>query len=356
MTDATAVGNGTGAVQTVLGPVDPAALGATQPHEHLLIDLVRGRQSAAATVADRDRWTEEIRLDNYHDVRRLEHLYRDNLRLTSVEDAVEELARFRAAGGGCIVDATCADLGRDPAGLVRIAVASGVHVVMGCGHYTAGYHPPWVAAAAEEAITEAMVRDATDGVDGTGVRAGVIGEIGLDWPVHPEEARVLRAAVAAQRATGLALLVHPGRNSAAPLDVVRRVLEAGGDPRRLVVCHLDRTLFAERDFAELARTGCWLELDLFGQEQSYYPPAPEVDMPNDAIRVRHLAALMDRGHAGQLLVSQDICVKARLRRYGGEGYDHLLRNVVPLMRRKGMSDADIEQLLVRNPAGALAWG
>jgi phosphotriesterase-related protein len=346
--------DGSGTVQTVLGTVASAALGVTQMHEHLLIDLVGGRTPPATATAEGGRWTQHIRLDNYYDVRRHEHLYRDNLRLASVDEAVEEMDRFRAAGGGCIVDATCTDLGRNPLGLARIAAASGVHVVMGCGYYTHDYHPRWIAAATESAIGEALAHDATEGAGTTGIRAGVIGEIGLDWPVHPDEEKVLRGAVQAQQATGLALLVHPGRNPSAPLDAVRRVQAAGGNSQRLVICHVDRTLFDERDLADLAGTGCWVEFDLFGQEQSFYPLAPEVDMPNDATRVRRLLSLMECGHAEQLLVSQDICIKARLRRYGGEGYDHLLRNVVPLMRRKGMTQAEVEHLLVHNPARVLA--
>jgi phosphotriesterase-related protein len=351
---ALAGGGEVGTVQTVLGPVDAASLGVTQVHEHLLVDLAGDAGSPGTSAAELARWDEPIRLDNYADVCRNEHLYRDNLVLASVDDAVEELAAFRAAGGGCVVDATCADLGRDPLGLARVAAAAGVRVVMGCGHYTSAYHPPWVAGADEAAVCAALVADACEGADGTGVRAGIIGEIGLDWPVHPDEAKVLRAAVRAQRETGLALLVHPGRHPTAPLDAVGRVEAAGGDPGRLVVCHVDRTLFSERDLVQLARTGCWVAFDLFGQELSFYALAPDVDMPNDATRVRRLVALIAAGHGGQLLVSQDICVKARLRRYGGEGYDHLLRNVVPLMRRRGMTETGIEQLLIDNPARVLA--
>jgi phosphotriesterase-related protein len=116
--------------------------------------------------------------------------------------------------------------------------------------------------------------------------------------------------------------------------------------------HIDRTLFDLDAMLRLADTGCYLEFDLFGQESSYYPFA-EIDMPNDATRVDYLIALRERGHGDRLLVAQDICFKSHLQRYGGEGYGHLLRNVVPLMRRKGFDDEAIARLTVHNPLTVL---
>lgn len=121
---------------------------------------------------------------------------------------------------------------------------------------------------------------------------------------------------------------------------------------RVIMSHLDRTLFDLDSMLRLADTGCYLEFDLFGQESSYYPLA-DIDMPNDATRVDYLTALIARGYGRRLLVAQDICTKTHLRKYGGEGYRHLLRNVVPLMRRKGMSDDEIADITVNNPRAAV---
>ena len=164
---------------------------------------------------------------------------------------------------------------------------------------------------------------------------------------------LFRSAVAAQRATGAVVMVHPGRDSRAPLHAAGLVSAAGGDPSRLIVAHMERTLFSLDDLCELAATGCYLEFDLFGIETSYYPWSP-IDMPNDAMRIDYIAGLSERGHAAQVLMSHDIDMKARLQKYGGEGYGHILRNVLPVMRRKGMSESEIRQLLVANPARAYA--
>jgi phosphotriesterase-related protein len=104
---------------------------------------------------------------------------------------------------------------------------------------------------------------------------------------------------------------------------------------------------------ELARTGCYLEFDLFGQESSYYPLA-QIDMPNDATRVDHLRRLIDEGFGERLLIAHDICRKTSLVAYGGDGYAHILENVVPLMHRKGMTQPQIDAILLHNPARVLA--
>lgn len=343
----------TGKVQTVLGLVDPATLGHSQTHEHLLIDLTRP-DMYSGPAGGRGRGGEPITLENYGWTRRNWDRHIDNHRLTSESDAIFEMQRYKAAGGGTIVDATSLGIARDPSGLARISSATGVHVVMGAGYYVAAHHPPEVAELSEHQIVEQIVRDIVEGVDGTSMCSGIIGEIGLTWPVHPNEEKVLRAAARAQRETGAPLLIHPGRHTRAPLDAMRIVDDAGGDARRTIMSHIDRTLFDLESMLELAATGCYVELDLFGQESSYYPLAP-IDMPNDATRVDYLIGMIAAGHLDQLVIAQDICKKVNLSRYGGEGYDHILENVLPLMRRKGMSADEIDAILVRNPARVMAF-
>jgi phosphotriesterase-related protein len=343
------MGHERGSVQTVLGPANPDHLGATQPHEHLLIDLIGRMGPRAQTPDELARWDEPIALGNAYDVRRHIRLFAQNLRLDDPGLAAEELRAFSGAGGGTIVDLTTIDLGRDPAALVRISRETGVRIVMGTAYYVHDFHPPEVADMTEEQVADVFVRDLTDAEP----RAGIIGEIGMTWPHHPDEVKVLRAAVRAQRETGAPLSIHPGRDPRAPLAAVDVVEEAGGDPARTVVGHVDRTLTRRADIHALAERGVYVEFDLFGQESSYYDLDERIDMPNDAARIDHIASLLERGHGDRVLVSQDICRKAHLRRYGGEGYGHLLSRVVPLMRRKGLSTDEIDALLIDNPARLL---
>jgi phosphotriesterase-related protein len=360
-----------GKVQTVLGPIEPATLGLTLTHEHLLIDAVGSRPSPAVTASDRAKWREPLALSNYYDQRRNIHLYRDNLRLVSVDEAVQEGIHFKAAGGGGLVDATSVGLARDPVGLATISRRAGIHVVMGAGFYTVDYHPERIESMSEEEIRDEIVRDVVDGVPdpsvdsgivglvresrdwaSPGIQAGIIGEVGLSWPVHPNEEKVLRAAAMAQGVSGAAVSIHPGRNPEAPITAARIVEDAGGDLSRTIVGHLDRTIFSIEGLRELAKTGCVMEFDLFGWQESFYPLA-SVDLPNDATRVNYLVSLAEDGYLESLVISHDIDVRVRFRQFGGEGWEHIPLRIVPLMRRKGFSQKDVDQITVGNPSRLL---
>jgi len=335
-----------GKVQTVLGLINPVELGHTQPHEHLLVNLV--------PPAMRDHPGEPIRLETLGWLRRNWHRNPENLRLTSQSEAIEEIRLYQAAGGETIVDVTCDGIARNPRKLAEISRETGVKVIMGCGFYTEAFHPSEIKDEVEETIARRIVADVVEGADSTDIKSGIIGEIGLDWPVTDNEAKVLRAAAQAQTETGAALNIHPGRNLAAPLDAVRRIREAGGDLERTAMSHVDRTIFSMEDMLELADTGCCLEFDLFGHETSHYPLSP-IDLPNDAARIDALMTLIEKGFQDKLLISQDICTKIHLTRYGGEGYAHIRENILPLMERKGMSNQDIKALTVDNPARLLTF-
>jgi phosphotriesterase-related protein len=337
-----------GKVQTVLGPVEPSELGFTLSHEHLLVNLI--------PPGLRDIWKgEPIRMEDLGNLRHNWHTNPVNLYLDSEDDALFELARYREADGSAVFEASVNGIERNPKGLARISKVSGVHIVMGSGYYTVGYHPPELAHCSADDICARIVDEFRHGVEGTGIKPGVIGEIGLDWPVWDGEATVLRAAAMAQRETGASLYIHPGRGAEAPLDAIERIRNAGGDPSRTVMCHVERTYFSLDEMLTLADTGCCLEFDLFGDESSYYPAAP-IEMPSDAARIDYIIALVKRGYRDKLLISHDVCKKTQTAKYGGPGFGHILKNVIPLMKRKGLSDEDVDFLTVKNPAAVLSIG
>ena len=339
---------------TVLGPVAPESLGLTLPHEHLLVDLrFLFRPPPPGSALGHE--LRPIELGNLYEVNYDWFSNLDNLHLTDEATAVEEARLFRLAGGRTLVDPTTATIGRDPLALQRIARATGLHVIMGSGFYTEPAHPPGLAAADEDALAREIVRDVTAGVGDTGVRAGLIGEIGCSWPWTPAERKSLRAAAAAARETGAPLMIHPGRDPRAPeahLDEVRRV---GLDLRRVIVAHIERTIAGDLDrLRAIVETGCYVEYDLFGVEISHFPwGGPE--MPNDAERMRQIVWLMERGYGRQVLLSHDVCFKIRLARYGGTGLAHIPRRIVPRLLKRGLSEPDVRALVVENPARALTF-
>lgn len=342
-----------GKVQTINGPIDPSQLGITLAHEHLLIDInftrlipreagIKGRSLTPVTIEN------------------LWHIRKDwknsNDRILGDEDEIiAEANYFKAAGGSTIVDATPIGLGRDPLGAARIARATGLNVVIGCGYYSMEVPQPGLDDKSVDDITSEIVRDIEVGAGWPPVKAGLIGEIASSFPRHPNEERVLRASVAAQQQTGAPLLIHPGRNPKDPITIVSLVKEYGGDPSRVTISHLERTIFDQDTLGELADSGANLEYDLFGEESAHYPYNTEIDMPNDGGRIDWIQWLIARGHLDQVVVGHDLGNKWRLKKYGGPGYAHLVENVAPIMRRKGMSDDELNAIFVRNPARILAF-
>ena len=343
-----------GQVQTVLGSIRADEIGVTLPHEHLLIDFEVMFVEPTAP-RDKARSREPVSLANLGWVRQNFNANLDNLRLVDEQVAQDEILLFKDAGGRTVVDPTPRTLARDPLALARIARATGLNVVMGAGYYVAASHPPHMDKLSVDELAREMIADITVGVGDTGVRSGLIGEIGCTWPWTDNEKKVVRAAVIAQRETGAPLMIHPGRNPHAPMEIANFVEKEGGDLRRTIMCHICRTIADVRAVIDLAQTGLWLEYDLFGLENSYYPYQPAFDMPNDGGRMAHVLALIEAGHRDRILMSHDIAYKTSLVKYGGYGYHHLLINVVPRLRAKGLDDAGLRRLLVENPARAFAF-
>ena len=132
-------------------------------------------------------------------------------------------------------------------------------------------HPPDMDDRSEEQLSEEIVQEVREGVDGTGIRPGIIGEIGCSWPLHPNERKVLRASARAQLATGVPISIHPGFNQAAPFEILAILLEAERTWTGVVMGHIERCLLDRTDLLKLARMGSYLEYDLFGQIRPSYP-------------------------------------------------------------------------------------
>ena len=338
----------TGKVQTVLGLIAPEDLGITLPHEHLVSNgscwfVEPGEATEKAMVHH------PVTLDILWWLRY--HLFQnmDDLLLLDEQEAIEEARRFKLAGGNSIVELSSIGLGRDPAALARISRATGLNVIMGSGYYLAVSHGPEMDAKTEEQISGEIVRDITVGVGDSGIRSGIIGEIGCSWPMTDNERKSLRAAARAQQLTGAALNVHPGQGEEAAMEIVRILDDAGADLTRTVIDHIDRAVRKSENRIELAKTGCYLEYDLFGRE-GYYPIHHRViDLPNDAQRINEIIEIINRGYLNQILISQDIWNKTQRCAYGGWGYAHILRDALPVMRVKGMTEEQIHMIMVENP-------
>jgi phosphotriesterase-related protein len=333
-----------GEVQTVLGPIEPDRLGSTLMHEHLIVDLVPPSLACCAPPAPEPEITLATRWRiNYGRVR-----HDGRFRLNEVDGAVSELREMRRVGGHGLVELTNGGIKPNPEALVMISKRTEVHIVMGCGYYVDEYQDDATRFRSVDDLAGEIVGQIREGAWGTAIRAGIIGEIGCQWPWTEFEKRVMHAAVAAQQETGASITVHPGRDPDHPSQVVDFISRAGGDVTRTIIGHIDRTIFDAHRLERLADSGCVIEYDFFGWESTYYPLS-DVDLPNDGMRLKWIRRLIDRGHLSQIVISHDICQKTRLVRYGGHGYGHIFENVVPMARSRGFTEDELDAILVRNP-------
>ncbi len=309
-------------VQTVRGSVDPGSLGFTLTHEHTAISL----------------WHIPNRWD-YWELRRDEPVITDELR------------RFAAVGGSAIVDVTLPGVGRDPAWLVRLSEATGLQIIMGAGWYREAYYPAeaLIDRRSVDDLADEIVRDATDGVDASGIRAGIIGEIGTDKPwLSAQEERVHRAAARAAKRTGLAITTHAVQSSVG-LDQLTVFESEGADLTRVVIGHADSYPDPEYHRAIVER-GASVEFDFLGM--SFTP----LERHGEPRIVEAICDLLARGHVERILLSQDVCHDSQLTRYGGNGYTYLADSFLPSLRAAGVSDDEIRTITVDNPRRLLTIG
>ncbi len=345
-----------GKVLTVLGPVDPQDLGVVLPHEHLFLQLDNWFVSPQ-TEEERIFSHSPITMENLAAVRYRPYSHWDNIRIDDQDTVLAEVAAFKRVGGGTIVDLTPPAIGRNPEGLRAVAERTGVRVVAGCGYYVQTSHPPEVAAMEVEQLAEAIIAELQRGIGNTGVRPGVIGEIGTTYPISRDERKVLQGAALAHRRTGAPISVHL---SSADLTYAHDVLdileEAGTDLVKVALGHLDGSHPIDAQaHSRIAARGAYVEYDIFGspefsEDGLWLPP------PSDHERIDAALALWEAGHGERLLLSHDVCTKMQQRAYGGFGFAHLPGHVAPLMRVQGIPDENIETMLVRNPARWLTWG
>lgn len=310
-------------VMTVRGPVAADQLGFTLPHEHVLIDLVRVFPA---------------------------NMLAFDFQLLDEEIALDEVGRFVTAAAGfapgrpTLVDVTTdARMGRDPVALRRIAEALDLHLVMGCGRYREPWFEPELGHVSTADLADRFVHEIEHGVGDTGIRPGIIGELGADRDfVSPAEERVLRAGGRAHLRTGLAITLH-ARASRVGMQQLDILADEGVDLRRVIVGHSDTV--PDPDFhEELARRGAWVEFDTVRGKV-----ALAVER-----RLAWILELRRRGLLGRLLLSQDICAQSHLRAFGNTGYDYLPAEFVDRLRGVGLAEAELQQVFVDNPRRALS--
>lgn len=331
-------------LMTVTGPVDTQEMGITLPHEHLFIDL--RNQFTEFEDSEKRRISRQILgMENLGAVRLNPYAIKDNLVFDDVELTIQEIQRFKTAGGSTVVDCTSVGINRNPEKLRVVSERTGLNIVAGCGYYTHDTHPAEMDGWSAEEIADRMVGELTVGIDGTDIKAGVIGEIGTDNPIHPNEWKNLIAAGLASKQTGAAVMVHTNPWGGFGLEIADFLIKRGVTPPKIVICHTDVQINLPY-IRSLLKREVFVEFDNFGKE--FYVDRLRT-FSRDMERVRAIKTLLNEGYGKQLLITNDLCLKSMLHRYGGWGYDHILNNIVPMLREQDIDAEAIDLFLRDNP-------
>lgn len=300
-------------IRTVRGDISPQQLGVTYLHEHLI--------------------GQSLKPDGDPD-----------LVLDSEDAAIAELRLFHNAGGRAVVEMSPQDYGRNPEALRRLSEATDVHLICVTGFIKGSSLNAFAEGRSVEELSDKMIADVMNGIDGTGIRAGVIKAGSSKDQITPNEAKVFRAAARAHHATGAPISTHTEAGTMA-LEQVALLRAEGVSPERILIGHLDRLLDADYHLQVLA-TGVTIGYDQFSKTK--YAP--------DEVRVQFVRQMVEAGYRDQLALSGDLARKSYFTSYGGgPGYTHLLVNIIPQLLAAGLSQDDVDAFFVRTPARLLAF-
>lgn len=297
-----------GKITTVLGDRDPSWMsGFVLAHEHLRIDLTRDGD-AEGFVRDDEAVLEEL---------------------------VDARERFDL---GLVVELTCQGMGREAMVLKRLSKKSEVEVVCSTGFYYERFHPSYVESSSVDRLAEMLVEEIQSGIEGTGIRPGVIGEVGSHGEeMSASEEKCFRAAARAALSTGLPVSTHAhlGAGAVEQLDLLQ---EEGLPTDRVCLGHQDLT-DDPAQHKRLAEAGAFVAFDTVGKI-AYQP---------DEVRVRLVLALLDAGYEEKILLSNDISRESYFRSRGGVGYSHLFWSFLPRLRKEGVDEQTIRTMVEGNP-------
>lgn len=298
-----------GIIRTVTGDILPEDLGLCMPHEHLL----------GIPPHPYDKNAPDLVLDDW-------------------DASALEAKDIKYIGVSSIVEMTPIDYHRDPTGLKRISEATGLQIVCVTGYLKDKFSAPFVENQSIDDIAQLMITEIQSGIGDTGIRAGVIKASSSLNTITENESKVLLAAAIAQQETGALISTHTEAGTMA-LEQINILTQAGVQPNRILIGHLDRKLDMDYHKA-IADTGVYMGYDQISKEK-YYPDADRIDfimcMP-----------------ASQIILSMDLARRSDFTHYGGTpGHTYLVKKFLPRLHSAGLSQDIIDQITYDNPRNAL---
>jgi len=354
-----AIPNLAGKILTVRGPIDPAQAGQTLMHEHIFIHF----KTPTTAAGEFDQMSEQQKklsqqalarapkdwVDGGHDPDWAKGFPPGWNTLEDFDTQLSEILEFKKAGGGTIVDVSNFGLSRDPQRLKRVSEASGLNVVMGAGWYQKMFHPRDMSVRTVEELTDIIVHDITVGAQGTNLRSGIIGEIGVEGrPLTDNEIKSTRASARASVLTGAPMSFHMGGGTPEEKQRILDIVEAEGVDLNHVVMGHNGTGNVEQ-MKRITDRGAYIEFDFMGMgAQAVTPQATER-------LAQSIATLVNAGLTDRILVGHDVCTQMQLKKNGGGGFGYISNSLLPALKAKGVSDEAIRRIMIDNPRRVLTF-
>ena len=340
-------------IQAVTGIIEGGSITKALPHEHILSDL-----RPLAAPLDNGIFDDKVSLSNHGALSRNPYAVLDNALLADKEAAISEFHGLKRAGVNLVADVTTADFGRDVKFMKELSEKTGVNIIAGCGCYID-------CAVAEELkkkpvseLRDIIIGELTVGIGESGIKAGVIGEVGSSEQMTECEYKFIQAASEAQSETGFGMHIHACLWNREGLAALKHAIKCGANPEKICVDHSD-VLLDEGYIMGILEQGAYVEFDDFGKEfyvDRWNRNLLKHSFAYDTERVKFIRSLINRGYINQILVSNDICLKSMMHAYGGWGYDHIAVNIEPMMEDFGISAEDIDTIVRKNPVRFLERG
>lgn len=258
-------------------------------------------------------------------------------RLDTIKETIEEFKELKKKGVANVLDVTNRGMGRNIEYLLKVKEESGINIIPSTGYYKEPFLPEEVYRFSEQELKNVMVKEIVEGIEGTNIKAQVIGEVGTSKDaIAPIEKKLLISAAEAQEETGRPLSTHTtlGRLGLEQLDILEG---NGADLNKVIIGHVD--LSGDIDYIlRLIDRGAYVAFDTVGK----------INYMSEEMRLSMLKEICSRNLSKRVVMSMDITRKSHLKARGGLGYSYLLDSFIPFLKQNGISEAHIENMLINN--------
>lgn len=363
---------------TVLGPIDQNELGFTSMHEHILLNGGFLREETRKLISSPDKsWfpsslDDPVKMENLFYLNRGYHSQSYDNCILDEELMIKEVQDYKIAGGSAILELSIPGIRGDVLGLKRISEKTGVHIIASTGLYAEESWPERFHDMSVKELVSYMIKEVEEGIQDTDIKAGHL-KFGPN-SMSSKEKKMVSAIAIASRETGLSATLHHGLRMTKDQgrEMVKILKSENVNPERIILAHADKLTFnypesymiknyvIDPDFRkldldyvkELLDYGFNLSFDTFGH--NWHHEATGLMNQTDYERLAGLVALINEGYSEQLVIGCDVYTKTCTRRYGGSGYSRLLNFVVPTLREIGISEEDVKNIIINNPARLLS--